>query len=170
MKKIAITMVCLTLALVSGCQREDKNDPLKIAGKIFIFNYRIAEATYVLTLARNGPLPDDSYVEARFDNPAGGAPLTKREKIFPFWDKITVESPPVHCIVKNKPYAVNIRIVDGKDKLIQTIDTTMTSTLDQTILPGKPLVVGPIYTPNPNVFRADGTTDFSPETGCPAKT
>lgn len=156
------------LAALSACERSEKDEPLKVQGKVFIFNYRIASATYVLSLARNAPLPDESYAEVRYENPRGGAPIETRTKIFPFWDKIALESPPVHCIVKDKPYAISIRIVDGKDKLIQTIDTTLTSSLDQTILPAKGLVVGPIYTPNPEVFKADGTRDFSPENGCPA--
>ncbi|HBF28134.1 hypothetical protein [Rhizobium sp.] len=160
--------LCAIIAALSSCERSDKDEPLKVQGKVFIFNYRIASATYVLTLARNAPLPEESYAEVRYENPRGGPPIETRTKIFPFWDKIALESPPVHCIVKNRPYAISIRIVDGKEKLIQTIDTTLTSSLDQTILPAKPLVVGPIYTPNPEVFKADGSTDFSPETNCPA--
>lgn len=160
--------LCAIIAALSSCERSDKNEPLKVQGKVFIFNYRVASATYVLTLARNAPLPDESYADVRYENPTGGAPIETRTKIFPFWDKIALESPPVHCIVKDKPYAISIRIVDGKDKLIQTIDTTLTSSLDQTILPANGLVVGPIYTPNPEVFKADGSTDFSPETNCPA--
>lgn len=160
--------LCAIIAALSSCERSEKDEPLKVQGKVFIFNYRIASATYVLTLARNAPLPEDSYAEVRYENPTGGAAIEARTKIFPFWDKIALESPPVHCIVKDKPYAISIRIVDGKDRLIQTIDTTLTSSLDQTILPAKPLVVGPIYTPNPEVFKADGSTDFSPETNCPA--
>ncbi len=70
--------------------------------------------------------------------------------------------------MKGKPYAISIRVVDKDDKVLQAIDTTLTSTEDQTIMPDKPLVVGPIYSPNPDVFRADGTRDFSPDTDCPA--
>lgn len=165
---VYLISTCAMLATLSACERSEKDEPLKVQGKVFIFNYRIASATYVLTLARNAPLPDESYADVRYENPKGGAPIETRTKIFPFWDKIALESPPVHCIVKNKPYAISIRIVDGKDKVIQTIDTTLTSSLDQTILPAKPLVVGPIYTPNPEVFKADGSTDFSPESNCPA--
>ena len=49
---------------MTGCQREDLDEPLKLSGKVFIFNYRVAEATYVVTLARNGPLPETSFVES----------------------------------------------------------------------------------------------------------
>lgn len=169
MKAIVIGAALLVgITSLSGCQREDTKEPLKVSGKVFIFNYRVAEATYVVTLARNGPLPDPSFVETTFENPAGGAPLVTRSKIFPFWEKVSLESPPVHCVAKGKTYAVDIRILDGEDKVIQTIRTSLTSTLDQSIMPGKPLVVGPVYTPNPEVYGADGKVDYAQEKTCPA--
>jgi hypothetical protein len=156
------------LAVLPACQREDVNEPLKLSGKVFIFNYRVAQATYVITLARNGPLPEESFAVTEFENPAGGAPIETRTKIFPFWEKVALESPPVRCIVKGKPYTIAIRVVDKDDNLLQQIDTTLTSTLDQTIMPSKPLVVGPIYTPNPEVFHADGTRDYAQGSDCPS--
>jgi hypothetical protein len=158
----------VALAFLPACQREDVNEPLKLSGKVFIFNYRVAQATYVITLARNGPLPEESFAVTQFENPAGGAPIETRTKIFPFWQKVSLESPPVHCIVKGKPYAIAIRVVDKDDNLLQQIDTTLTSTLDQTIMPSKPLVVGPIYTPNPEVFHADGTREYAQGADCPS--
>jgi len=169
MKAIVIGAALLVgITSLSGCQREDTKEPLKVSGKVFIFNYRVAEATYVVTLARNGPLPDPSFVETTFENPAGGPPLVTRSKIFPFWEKVSLESPPVHCVAKGKTYAVDIRILDGENKVIQTIRTSLTSTLDQSIMPGKPLVVGPVYTPNPEVYGADGKVDYAQEKTCPA--
>lgn len=160
----------LAIALIlSGCQREEAQEPLSLSGRLFIFNYRIAQANYVLTLARNAPLPEGSVVETSFEDPKGGAPIVTRTRIFPHWQKISLESPPVHCIVKDRTYAVSIRVLDGKGELIQRIDTSVTSTLDQSVLPAKPLVVGPIYTKNPEVFRVDGTVDYAPENGCPAR-
>ncbi|ATN33843.1 hypothetical protein ACO34A_08475 [Rhizobium sp. ACO-34A] len=164
--RTACVLLLLSLALpLAGCQREEEG-PLAISGKIFVFNYRVARATYLLTLARNTPLPDESYAEATFENPAGGEPLRIREKIFPFWDKVTLESPAVHCVRKEHPYTVSIRIVDAAGKLLQSLETTVISSMDQSVLPAKPLVVGPVYTENPEVFKADGTVDFSPEKGC----
>ncbi|KPF41962.1 hypothetical protein [Rhizobium sp. AAP43] len=164
-------LLIVMLTVLPACQREDAVEPLKLSGKVFIFNYRIAQATYVLTLARNGPLPDPSYVEARYENPAGGAALITRSQIFPFWDKISLESPPVHCVVKGRPYAVSIRVTDGQNVTLQEIETTLTSTLDQSLLPGKPLVIGPVYTPNPEVYNSEGEADYAQEdcrTGAPA--
>ena len=169
MKAIPIVVsLLLALSWFTGCQREDLDEPLKLSGKVFIFNYRVAQATYVVTLARNGPLPDPSFVETTFENPAGGAPLVTRTKIFPFWEKVSLESPPVHCVIKDRPYAVSIRILDASDKVLQTIETTLTSSLDQTVMPGKALVVGPVYTPNPEVYGADGTVDYAKGQTCPA--
>lgn len=169
MKAISISAALLLgLLSLAGCQREDVGEPLKLSGKVFIFNYRVAQATYVVTLARNGPLPDPSFVETSFENPAGGAPIVTRSKIFPFWEKVSLESPPVHCVVKDRPYSISIRILDGSNKLLQTIETTLTSSLDQKIMPGKPLVVGPVYTPNPEVYGADGKVDYAKTETCPA--
>lgn len=157
MKAISIgAALVIGLFGTTGCQREDLAEPLKLSGKVFIFNYRVAEATYVVTLARNGPLPEPSFVETTFENPAGGPPLVTRSKIFSFWDKVSLESPPVRCVVKDRPYAISIRILDGSDKVLQTIETTLTSSLDQTIMPGKALVVGPGYAPNPEAYGSKG--------------
>lgn len=162
----AVSFAALTLAL-TACQRDDMEKPLVISGKVFIFNYRVAQATAVITLARNGALPDESYVETSFENPAGGAPHLTRSRIFPFWKKVTVESPPMRCVAKDRPYAVAIRIVDADGRELQSIETTIVSSLDQSILPSKPLVVGPVYTRNPEVFKADGSTDYAPDLSCP---
>lgn len=162
----AVSFAALALAL-TACQRDDMEKPLVISGKVFIFNYRVAQATAVITLARNGALPDESYVETSFENPAGGAPHLTRSRIFPFWKKVTVESPPMRCVAKDRPYAVTIRIVDADGRELQSIETTIVSSLDQSILPSKPLVVGPVYTRNPEVFKADGSTDYAPDLSCP---
>lgn len=168
-KTFLVTLAAFAaMAILPACQREDVNEPLKLSGKVFIFNYRVAQATYVITLARNGPLPEESFAVTEFENPAGGAPIQTRTKIFPFWQKVALESPPVYCIVKGRPYSISIKVVDKDDNLLQQIDTTLTSTLDQTILPSKPLVVGPVYTPNPEVFHADGTRDYAQGADCPS--
>ena len=86
----------------------------------------------------------------------------------PFWDKITLESPDLRCVRKDRPYSVSIKLVDASDKTIQTIKTQVKSDLDQTVLPTRPLVVGPVYTKNPDVFKADGSIDYGHDDACPA--
>lgn len=169
MKGIAVSLLAIaaTLAL-SGCQRDEPRDVAKVSGRMFVFNYRVAIATYLVTLQRVAPIRDGSTVEATFENPRGGAELTTREKIFPMDEKIAIQSPPVECVKQDRPYKVTIRIKGPEGDILQTIETTIRSDTDQSLLPAKPLTVGPLYTPNPEVFKPDGTTDMRPAEGCPA--
>lgn len=164
-RSIGIWALCAAV-LLSGCQREDRHAPLAVAGRLVVFNYRVAKASYLVTLRRQGELPEGSMVETRFENPAGGAPLVTRDKIFASEQNLVLESPDLHCVVKDRPYTVDIRVSDAKGNLIQALQTTVTSSEDQSILPAKPLVLGAVYTKNPEVFKADGSTDFSPEPDC----
>lgn len=165
MKTLGAALLSAMLAL-TACQRE--SDTLaEVSGHIFVFNYRVAIATYLVTLNKKAPLPEGAVAIAEFENPAGGAPLVVNEKIFPAWDKISLQSPPVHCVKKDKPYAVTIRLVDATGKALQSLKTTVTSDVDQSIMPGKPLVVGPLYTRNPEVFKADGSVDYHSDETCP---
>ncbi|SMD06751.1 hypothetical protein [Rhizobium sp. RU36D] len=159
--------IAIALVALAGCQRDSEDGPLAVSGRMFVFNYRVAIASYLVTLNRNGDVPAGSVVETTFENPQGGKALVTRQKVFPNQPKLELESPPVHCVVKDRPYAVTIRLSDGKGAVLQTLETTVTSTDDQSIMPAKPLVVGPHYDRNPEVFKPDGTTDFSPETSCP---
>lgn len=157
----------LAFAVIGGCQREADEKLVELSGRIFIFNYRVATASYLVTLRKTGRIPEGSIAEAVFENPQGGDALAIREKIFAIDDRITLESPHLHCVMKDRAYAVTIRILDQSGKLLQQIDTSITSDLDQTVLPSKPLVIGPGYEPNPEVFRADGTADFENADDCP---
>ena len=158
--------VMSAMLVLAGCQRES-DTLVQVNGHIFVFNYRVAIATYLVTLSKKAPLPEGAVAIAEFENPAGGAPLVINEKIFPAWEKISLQSPPIHCVKKDRPYAVSIRLVDASGKELQSLMTTVTSDVDQSIMPGKPLVVGPLYTKNPEVFKADGTVDCDSADTCP---
>lgn len=147
---ISIFMALAGALGLGACRDAGEGDYLKVSGKIFVFNYRIAQATYLLTLAKLRPLPDGSMVETTFENPAGGGPLIVRQKIWPSMDKITVESPPIKCVKANHEYKVSMRVEDAGGKLLQTIERKMISDLDQSVMPDKPLVVGPFYDANPD--------------------
>lgn len=166
-RTILLTATIAGLAL-AGCQRQADEGPTQLSGRLFIFNYRVATASYMITLKKIAPIPDGTTAVAEFENPAGGDPLVVREKIYSFWDKITLESPDLRCVRKDRPYSVSIKLVDASDKTIQTIKTEVKSDLDQTVLPTKPLVVGPVYTANPDVFKSDGSVDYGHDTACPA--
>ncbi len=145
-----IVLSLLFLGL-SGCRDVPEDKYVELSGRVFIFNYRIATATYVVTLHKLRPLPANAVAIAMFDNPAGGDKLIVTRKIWPQLDKITLESEPLNCVVKDKPYAFIVIIKDGKGKIIQEFTSSIMSTLDQTILPDKPLVAGHLYTPNPEL-------------------
>jgi hypothetical protein len=168
MKARSISVVALMAGMaLAGCQRQADQGPTELAGHLFVFNYRISAASYLVVLKKISPIAEGTVAVAEFENPLGGAPLVVRQEIYPFWDKITLESPDIHCVHKDRPYAISVQILGPDQKTLQTIKTSVTSDLDQSVLAAKPLIVGPIYTKNPEVFNQDGTADFSPES-CPA--
>lgn len=161
------TAFALLAALVlASCQRPAEEGPLELAGHVFIFNYRLSTAVYEVALNKVGDIPEGSSVRTEYDNPAGGPPLVTTTKIYPFWKKVALESPPLRCVVKGRPYAVKITLLGPDGAELQKIETTITSTLDQSILAAKPLVIGPAYDRNPEVFKPDGTADYSGDKGC----
>ncbi|MDP9570507.1 UNVERIFIED_ORG: hypothetical protein J2W66_000967 [Agrobacterium larrymoorei] len=162
-----LTLPIILLAL-AGCQREEQRDVAKISGRMFVFNYRVAVATYLVTLQTQVPIEEGSVIEAEFENPRGGEALTVSEQLFPKNSKIVLQSPPVECVRQDRPYKVTIRLRAPDGHVMQTLETKVTSDTDQSLLPAKPLVVGPLYSPNPEVFRSDGTTDMKPVQNCPA--
>ena len=141
-----------------------------ISGKLFEFNYRLAKATYIVTLNPLQPVEEGQVAIASFENPAGGEPIVIEQKIWPKLAHVTLESPPLTCVVKDKPYAVSIKIQAADGTVKQTLDTTITSSLDQSILPDRPLVVGPVYELNEELAgHPDGRLPDQPKPDCPAK-
>lgn len=159
MKRLVIIPALLASVLLAGCQREAE-DYITIKGKVFIFNIRVASAFYMLTLNRLPTTPDDAVVVAEFEDPAGGPPLVKAQKVFPRMTRIDLQSPDVNCVVTGKPYKIRITLKTADGKALQTIDTTLNSTLDQTMLPEKALVTGAKYDRNPEAFNTDGSIKF----------
>ena len=155
--------------LMTACQRESADAPLKLTGRMFVFNYRFSYATYMITLEKTSPLPDGSQVTATFQNPLGGAPLTLERRLFAKLDKVVLESPHLECVKKDIPYAVTVTLRDPGGAELQKLDITVTSNLDQSILAARPLVVGPVYDKNPEIFK-DGSAlpDLSEKAACPA--
>lgn len=158
----------LPIVLLAACQRETGPDPLKLTGKMFVFNYRLAYATYMITLDRNEPVPEGSVVKAEFENPAGGAPLVLERKLFANLKRIALESPDLTCVKKGTPYRVAISVVGPDGAVLQSLETQVTSDLDQSALPAKALVVGPAYDKNPEVFKDGKTPERFEMAACPA--
>lgn len=144
------------LLLAAGCRDGGgEGEFFTVSGKLFVFNYRVATATYLVTLRPLQPMDGGQTAVVSFEDPAGGPPIVVHQKVWPKLDKLTLESPPLQCVKKDRPYAVAIRI-EKDGALKQLIETTMTSSEDQTLLPDKPLVVGPTYTPNPELAGHPG--------------
>jgi len=157
MTRIRISRVCFSLVLVAllgaaGCRDSgEEGEYFEVSGKLFVFNYRVATATYLVTLNPLQPMREGQTAVATFQDPAGGEPIVVRQKIWPKLEKTTIESPPLRCVAKDKRYSVSIAIEEDGGRVVQKLDTTITSNLDQSVLPDRPLVVGPLYTPNPDL-------------------
>lgn len=171
MLEIYRILVATVALLALGACRDSggEGEYFQISGKLFVFNYRVATATYLVNLTALQPMREGEIAVASFEDPAGGAPIVVRQKIWPKLAKTTIESPPLRCVVKDRPYAVSIRIEGGDGKQMQLIETTMTSSEDQTLLPDEPLVVGPVYTPNPDLAgHPDGKLPGGNGFACPS--
>ena len=68
---------------------------------------------------------------------------------------------------KNTPYKVAIFVVGPDGKVLQSLETQVTSNVDQSILPAKALVVGPGYDKNPEVFKDGKTPEHFEMAKCP---
>ncbi len=169
-KRARFTSLLVAMLALGACRDTSaEGEYFEIAGKLFVFNYRVATATYLVNLRPLQPIGEGETAVASFEDPAGGEPIVVRRKIWPKLEKTTIESPPLRCVVKDRPYQVTIRIEGPDGQLMQSIETTMTSSEDQTLLPDRPLVVGPLYTPNPDLAgHPDGKLPGGDGEPCPS--
>jgi hypothetical protein len=166
-RSIVLGLAMVAATALGACRDTGKDQLFAISGKLFEFNYRLAIATYVITLKPLRPMVDGQVAVVSFQNPAGGDPLIVNQKIWPKLPHITLTSPPLSCVVKDKPYNVSIRIQDASGTLLQSIDTTMTSSEDQTMLPDRALVIGPNYELNADLAgHPDGRLPGEPKPDC----
>ena len=142
-------LVALAASLaLAGC--EDATAPyVAFDGGGFIFNYRIAEAFYGVNLKPMRRLPAGGMIEVEFENPAGGAPFLVRETTDAARLVYSMRTPPVQGVAADRDYKVAVRVRDASGAVLATYATVVRSTLDQSVLPQQPLVVGPLYTRNP---------------------
>jgi hypothetical protein len=150
MKTRLIAFILMALALV-GCRDESRTGYVELTGRIFIFNPRIGKAFYAVSLGVLKTLPAGTRVKATFENPAGGEKILTDDIARVLLNKIAVESPPVLCIKKDKSYAFDVTLEDANGVVLQTISSSIKSSLDQSIMPDGPLVVGNAYEPNPEL-------------------
>lgn len=164
---MAAALVAVSLAL-GACRDTGKDALYEISGRLFEFNYRLGIATYVITLRPLRTIGEGNVAVVDFQNPAGGDPLVVTQPIWPKLPHVTLTSPPLTCVVKDKPYSVAIHIKDKDGAVLQELKTTLVSNMDQTILPDEPLVTGPNYELNPDlVGHPDGKLPNTPKPVCP---
>lgn len=139
-----------------GCKSEETGPYVKIEGGGFIFNYRIAEAYYGFVARPLRDLPEGGSLEARFDNPDGSEPLVVRHPVRPNAIKYTFRTPPLKNVVANHDYHARLVVLDtdGATELGR-YDKTFRTYIGQSVVPGKPLTVGPGYALNPEVDWSD---------------
>jgi hypothetical protein len=145
----------LVLAAVSACTGE--RDYLEAGGGGFIFNYRNAVATYgMIVFPRKDP-PAGATIEASFENPAGGAPIVVSRPARG-GGRIDFQTPPLTGVEKDKPYLVVVVLKGAGGEELQRIEKIFVSELDQSVLPERPLAIGPGYQQNIDA----STTPFPP--------
>jgi hypothetical protein len=147
----------IAAAMLAGCSENEKSPYLELRGGGFMFNYRIAEATGSMVVGALRRLPENAVIEVNFENPAGGPAIVLRQDVKPEETKFDFTTPPLTGIVKDKPYAVTIRLVDKDGKELQRIEKPFKSSLDQAMLPDKPLSIGPGYEPNPDLKKKNSS-------------
>ena len=158
----------LAMSFTLAACRDTGGELFEISGRVVVFNYREAKVTYVMTLNPLQPIGEGQTAVTMLENPAGGDDLVIRQKLFPSHKKVTIESPPLECVVKDHPYRVSIRIEGPDGGLLQVIETTMVSSQDRAMLPDRPLVVGPGYEPNPELAgHPDGKLPGGRGVTCP---
>jgi hypothetical protein len=142
---VGLLMVSFVLAACDDAAKP----PLALAGGGFIFNYRIAEVFYGVSLKPQRRLAAGTVLEGEFEDPAGGPNLIVREELGDQPKFIyALQSPALKGVRAGKPYRVQVRVIEG-GKVTGRLERTFTSDLDQETLPAAPLTIGPGYTPNP---------------------
>jgi hypothetical protein len=153
MQKIVAMAALAGAALLAACNNGGKY--MEVVGGGFLFNYRIAEATAGLVVMPTRELPEGASVEVTFENPAGGPPFIMKKDASKRKMQLDFTTPPLFGIVADKNYVVNIRLLAANGSEIERIDKNFHSQLNQSVLPPKPLTVGPGYTPNPELDPKD---------------
>jgi len=159
MRAILRTLFAAALSLLAACAGKDEY--LVPGGGGFIFNYRNAEATYGIILFPQKDPPQGATIEVSFEDPAGGAPILVSRPARG-GGRIDFQTPPVSGVEKDKPYQVVAVLKSAEGEELQRIEKTYVSEVDQSVLPERPLAIGPGYQKNidrstspfpPSIFR-----------------
>ncbi|GIL01000.1 MAG: hypothetical protein BroJett030_08990 [Alphaproteobacteria bacterium] len=148
--QVAIAAIALVAVLfgIGWMTREDPADKpyLAILGGGFIFNYRVADVFYGFTAQVRKPVAVGSIIEAEFEDPGGGPPHVVSTRVNARTTRYGLRSPNVRGIEAGRPYKVVIRLYDFRhERLIETHEKTYASRIGDTIVPQRPLTIGPGY-------------------------
>jgi hypothetical protein len=144
-------------ALVLAVSCVDERPYLEFAGGGFVFNYRNAEATYGIVVVPRRDPPPGAILEATFDNPSGDAPIVVSRPARR-GGRIDFETPPVQGVQKDTAYHVVVVLRSAQGEELQRLEKDFVSDLDQSVLPERPLAIGPGYQPNID----ESTSPFPP--------
>jgi hypothetical protein len=146
---IGAAMALLAVLLAAGWltrQDPDTRPYLRITGGGFMFNYRVADVYYGFTAVVDRPLPTGSIIEAAFEDPAGGPRHTVRTRVGTGTNRYALRSPSVRGVEADRPYHVAIRVLDRTEtELLWTHDLAFRSRIGDSVVPERPLTIGPGY-------------------------
>ena len=165
--RLLTAILCLIAITLAACTDEARTNYLDLQGRVFIFNPRLATATYVVSQAIRKTPPAGAQVVAIFDNPAGGDALRIEQKLRDGQTQVALESEPLQCVRKGRPYTFTVTLLAADGAELQRLESSITSTLDQSVLPPAPLVIGPGYEPNPALQETAGKEAMRNRIACP---
>ena len=73
------SLLVAMLALGACRDTGGEGEYFQIDGKLFVFNYQVATATYLVNLRPLQPIGEGQTAVASFENPAGGEPIVVRQ-------------------------------------------------------------------------------------------
>ena len=160
MRKLSQLTIALLLAVAVGAlavffhfaeQRRATTTKLVFAGGGFLYNYRIPETRYGLSMRVVHPVPIGTLLEVTFENPADGDPFIVSRSLGSDTSLVGVESPALPDVATGRDYAVVIRLRDRvTNEVLETHERQFRTNIDPSVMPKKPLTVGPGYHRNPD--------------------
>ena len=160
MRRTAYVVAVCTMAALAACS-EPSGPAMAIEGGGFIFNYRIAEVFYGVSVKPLRKFEPGTVLVAEFENPAGGAPFVVRETVAGPRLSYGLRTPGVEGVKAGRPYRVVVTVLSPGGTEFGRLERTFKSDLDQDVNPARPLTIGPGYTRNPDAGQ-DATQGATP--------
>lgn len=145
-----LVMIALALTAPLGGCGDRSGPPIAIQGGGFIFNYRVAEVFYGVSVKPLWRLDPGTVLVAEFEDPAGGPPLVVRETVVGGRLSYGLRTPPLQGVRAGRDYKVVVAALAPDGRKLGRVSHTLRSDLDQEVNPDRPLTVGPGYTQSPD--------------------